>query len=59
MHYSKRAEQILTRPEVWAWVEAVAGAALERGTLTGDEIDALRPDQQDSQEVLLEGHSSG
>ena len=59
MHYWKRAEQILTRPEVWAWVEAVAGAALERGTLTGDEIDALRPDQQDSQEVLLEGHSSG
>ena len=39
----ERVHQILNQPEMWAWVEAVAEAALERGTLTGAEIDALRP----------------
>ena len=39
----ERVHQILNQPEMWAWVEAVAEAALERGTLTGVEIDALRP----------------
>ena len=39
----ERVHQILNQPEMWAWVEAVTEAALERGTLTGAEIDALRP----------------
>ena len=33
----------LDQPEIWAWVEAVAQAALRRTVLTGDEIDGLRP----------------
>ena len=41
--YWDQVHQILNRPEVWAWVEAVAEAALVRGTLTGAEIDALCP----------------
>ncbi len=33
----------LNRPEIWAWVEAVAQASLRHTVLTGDEIDGLRP----------------
>ena len=35
--------EILTRPEVWEWVEAVAEAALTYETLDGNHIDALNP----------------
>ena len=33
----------LSQPEIWAWVEAVAQAALRHTVLTGDQIDGLRP----------------
>mgnify|MGYP000011022596 CR=1 FL=1 len=36
----------LNQPEIWAWVEAVAQAALRRTVLTGDEIDGLRPAEE-------------
>ena len=39
----RKCQILLGRVEVWAWVERVAAAALKRGVLTGDEIDALRP----------------
>ena len=39
----RKCQALLGRVEVWAWVERVAAAALKRGVLTGDEIDALRP----------------
>ena len=35
--------EILNRPEVWKWVEAVAEAALTYETLDGNHIDALDP----------------
>ena len=35
--------EILNRPEVWKWVEAVAEAALTYETLDGNHIDALNP----------------
>ncbi len=41
--YWRRVHMILNRPVMRAWVEAVAEAALERGTLTGAEIDSLHP----------------
>ena len=44
----RKCQILLGRVEVWAWVERVAAAALKRGVLTGDEIDALRhPDPPD------------
>jgi hypothetical protein len=36
----------LNRPEIWAWVEAVAQASLRHTVLTGDEIDGLRPAEE-------------
>ncbi|MDP7218162.1 MAG: hypothetical protein QF565_01680, partial [Arenicellales bacterium] len=41
--YLNSCEEILSKPEIWEWVEAVAEAALrsECGVLTGDEIDSL------------------
>ena len=39
----RKCQVLLGRVEVWAWVERVVAAALKRGVLTGDEIDALRP----------------
>ena len=39
----RKCQILLGRVEVWAWVERVVAAALKRGVLTGDEIDALRP----------------
>ena len=39
----RKCQVLLDRVEVWAWVERVVAAALKRGVLTGDEIDALRP----------------
>ena len=43
--YQNSCKQILTKPENWTWVKAVAKAAVrsEHGILTGDEIDSLRP----------------
>jgi DNA-binding transcriptional MerR regulator len=35
--------ELLNRPEVWKWVEAVAEAALTYETLDGNHIDALNP----------------
>jgi hypothetical protein len=37
--------KILSEPETWGWVEAVAKAAVESeyGVLSGDEIESLRP----------------
>ena len=35
--------EILSREEVWEWVEAIADAALLHEVLSGREIDALRP----------------
>ena len=39
----RKCQILLGRVEAWAWVERVVAAALKRGVLTGDEIDALRP----------------
>ena len=39
----RRCREILSREEVWEWVEAIADAALFHEVLTGREIDALRP----------------
>ena len=39
----RKCQVLLGRVEVGAWVERVVAAALKRGVLTGDEIDALRP----------------
>ena len=33
-----RATELLDRPEVWANVEALAGALLEKGTLSGEDV---------------------
>ena len=43
--YQNSCQQILSKPENWTWVKAVAKAAIrsENGVLTGDEIDSLRP----------------
>ncbi len=42
-YHWRKCQVLLGRVEVWAWVERVVAAALKRGVLTGDEIDALRP----------------
>ena len=42
-HHREQCFQILSQPEVWEWLEAVAESVLERGSLTGEEIDRLRP----------------
>jgi hypothetical protein len=39
----RKCQVLLGRVEAWVWVERVVAAALKRGVLTGDEIDALRP----------------
>ena len=41
--------KILSRPEVWKWVEAVAEAALTHETLNATQIDALNPSRDDPQ----------
>ncbi|MCS5685436.1 MAG: hypothetical protein NZ654_09350, partial [Acidimicrobiales bacterium] len=43
--YRNSCKEILTKPENWTWVKAVAKAAVrsEHGILTGEEIDSLRP----------------
>jgi len=43
--YQNSCKEILTKPENWTWVKAVAKGAIwsENGVLTGDEIDSLRP----------------
>ena len=43
--YQNSCQQILSKPENWTWVKAVAKAAIrsENGALTGDEIDSMRP----------------
>ncbi len=43
--YQNSCKEILTKPENWTWVKAVAKAAIrsEHGILTGNEIDSLRP----------------
>ena len=41
----RRCREILSREEVWKWVEAIADAALLHEVLTGREIDALRPER--------------
>ncbi len=45
--YWNSCKEILTKPENWTWIKAVAKAAIrsEHGVLTGDEIDSLRPCQ--------------
>ena len=45
--YWNSCKEILTMPENWTWIKAVAKAAIrsEHGVLTGDEIDSLRPCQ--------------
>ena len=43
----RKCRRILTRPEVWKWVEAVAEAALTYQSLNGDQIDALNPSRGD------------
>ena len=42
-YHREQCLEILSQPEVWEWLEAVAESALERGFLTGEEIDGLRP----------------
>ena len=42
-YHREQCLEILSQPEVWEWLEAVAESALERGSLTGEEIDRLRP----------------
>ena len=44
----------LNQPEIWAWVEAVAQAALRHTVLTGDQIDGLRPVEE-----ALDAHGCG
>ncbi len=39
-------QRLLTRPEIWEWVEAVAEAALTYETLDSDRIDALNPSRE-------------
>jgi hypothetical protein len=53
--YLNSCEEILSKPEVWEWVEAVAEAALrsECGVLTGDEIDSLWPLSPNQPDPLL------
>ena len=43
--YSNACRDLLSKPETWGWVEAVAKAAVEseNGVLSGDEIESLRP----------------
>mgnify|MGYP001200240402 CR=1 FL=1 len=43
--YSNTCRELLSKPEIWGWVEAVAEAVIKskNGVLTGDEIDSLRP----------------
>ena len=43
--YSNACRDLLSKPETWVWVEAVAKAAVEseNGVLSGDEIESLRP----------------
>ena len=42
-YHREQCLEILSQPEVWEWLEAVAESVLERGVLTGEEIDRLRP----------------
>ncbi len=53
--YLNSCEEILSKPEVWEWVEAVAEAALrsECGVLTCDEIDSLWPLSPNQPDPLL------
>ena len=53
--YLNSCEEILSKPEIWEWVEAVAEAALrsECGVLTGDEIDSLWPLSPNQPDPLL------
>ena len=49
--YEDECRQIFKEPGVWAWVEAVAQAALDHTTLSGGAISALRPAQVDLSRV--------
>ena len=53
--YLNSCEEILSKPEIWEWVEAVAEAALrsECGVLTCDEIDSLWPLSPNQPDPLL------
>ena len=53
--YWNSCKEILSKPEIWEWVEAVAEAALrsECGVLTCDEIDSLWPLSPNQPDPLL------